>query len=272
MATVAIETKSGGFCGAVEVENGSLEKLGIERGEGSTDEHRFTVGSAGPCRLSVSIGDAGVAEGGNATRVTLGLPKESVTFMLRDVSAAYPIYLPQYGLAVTTPEDPRCYDEISEAIRIRGGRSHLQSIENDPEESFEAAADSVIEPKCQTWLGLSRDMRVFEIDVDRETGYWGWIHPRFHANCVEIPELEPVGAPPYLSNSGLLHRFVLGRGSSCVTDTWRRLEDGVLPILHGGARDGDIDYRLRAFAAPEQTMLSAESLRGSHFLAPGPGR
>ena len=84
-----------------------------------------------------------------------------------------------------------------------------------------------------------------------------WIQPRFHAEVVTLPELQdrPVSC-----------QIRMGRGWGPVEKITRRLEDGVLPILHGTLVDGDVRYDLTTFASLERSPLSAENVRGTHYL------
>ena len=101
--------------------------------------------------------------GKGSTIITVETEKNPFSFFLREVRSEYPIYIPAYGVTVTESNDKRSYREIGEAIRLRGLQSNLQRIQSEPEESFEVAAQNTRSLSCQTWLGLSRDMRIFAI-------------------------------------------------------------------------------------------------------------
>jgi len=239
--TVNVLWQSGPVSGTVEVAHGALAGDAV-----------FSVAS----RLPVTISDEQVAEGAFQTRVTVrGL--QAFTFFLRDVNAAYPIFIPEYGVAVTAGDDPRDYGQIAEDIRKKELASEQQRIEAEPEESYEAAAPRTRDLKCPTWLGISRDMRIFELDANRQYGQWGYLTCRNHSYEVKPPETD--GAP-------LRWDFNLGRGAGPQFETVRRLEDGTLPILHGQAVDGDMTYYITAFATLERSPLTLETLRGTHFL------
>ncbi|MHB0938463.1 MAG: hypothetical protein ACYC6A_18875 [Armatimonadota bacterium] len=239
--TVNILWQSGPVSGTIEVAHGTL-----------VGDAAFNAIS----RLPVTITDEQVAEGAFQTRVTVRT-EQPFTFFLRDVNADYPIFIPEYGVAVTAGDDPRDYAQIAEDIRKRGLASVLQGYEQSPETNYEEAAARTRDLKCQTWLGLSRDMRTFEIDANRSTGQWGWVIPRYHSPALPAPETE---------GQTVRYEFTFGRGAACQFDTTRRLEDGVLPILHGTGVDGDITYHLTAFATLERSPLTAENLRGTHYL------
>ncbi|MBI2194202.1 MAG: hypothetical protein HYU36_19675 [Planctomycetes bacterium] len=257
-SAAAIIWERGPVRGNVEVTYGSLAALRVAPGTGESTGNSFSLVASGPCRLIVECGETRAGHGGRATRISVRATSGPFTFFLRNVSSDHPILLPKLGVAVIPAGDSRSYVEVARAVRDRGLLSEFQRIESEPEETFENAARSVRDLKCQTWLGLSRDFRIFEIDALRTDGCWGWIRPRWHGREVQIPETEKEGT--------LLYRFILGRGAGCEADLARRLEDGCLPILHGRARDGDILYRFVAFATLERTALGPDTLRGTHFL------
>jgi hypothetical protein len=58
----------------------------------------------------------------------------------------------------------------------------------------------------------------------------------------------------------------MGRGWGAVDKIKRRLEDGILPILHGTLVDDDVTYNLTAFVTLETNPLTRENVRGTHFL------
>jgi hypothetical protein len=240
--TFNILWRSGPIAGTVEVAHGTLV------GDA-------TFSSPTP-RLAVSIADERIGEGAFATRVSVRAA-HSFTFFLRDVNADYPIFIPEFGVAVTGGDDPRDYAQIAEAVRNKGLASVLQEYEQAPEESYEAAAGKTRDLKCPTWLGISRDMRIFELDINRPFGQWGYVTCRNHSYEVKPPEAE---------NAPLRWEFTLGRGSGPQFEATRRLEDGILPIVLGQAIDGEMTYTVTAFATMERSPLKLETLRGTHFL------
>ena len=90
-------------------------------------------------------------------------------------------------MVVTTGGDPRSYDEIAQAVQRRASRTKLEQIEDQPEETFPDAAANTREQQVPTWLGLGRDIRIFEIDERMET-----IKPRDHGYEVTLPEGERI--------------------------------------------------------------------------------
>jgi len=238
--------------GQIRVSDGVLAETRIATGKGNVEgKDRFNC-SQTPFRLEILVKGSNISYGKVSTIITVGTEKNSFSFFLRDASSNYPIYMPAYGVTVTEANDKRSYHEIAEAIRLRGLQSNLQRIQSEPEESFEVAAQNTRSLSCQTWLGLSRDMRIFALGERLE-----WIQPRFHGHEVPLPETN---------NRPCRYDFLMGRGWGAMDQISRWLEEGVLPILRGRLVDEDITYDLTAFVALETSPLSNQTLRGTHFL------
>ncbi|HUU43100.1 MAG TPA: hypothetical protein VMX57_04935, partial [Planctomycetota bacterium] len=167
-----------------------------------------------------------------------------------------PVFIPDYGVAVTEASDPRTFDGIAHDVRARGGMSLLQKIDSEPEESYDVAAAHTRNMRCPTWLGLSRDIRVFQTGFGGPGEAWHWVQPRFHGRVVTLRE---TGDGP------VRYDFMLGRGAGCIEDITRRLEEDTLPILHGTVTDGDVAYRFTAFVTPERRKFTARALRGTDY-------
>lgn len=250
---ISIEWRAGGPRGEILVSNGTVLAAKLVRGQGKVEgKSGFVCTEDGPCRLALVVDGAKVKSGKGSTVVTVQTKTNPFSFFLRDVGSLYPIYIPAYQVVVTESGDSRSYDEIGEATRSRGLLRNLQRVENEAEESFETAAEQARNLSCQTWLGLSRDMRIFALGERLD-----WIQPRFHGMEVSLPETE--GRP-------VRYDFMMGRGWGVADRISRRLEEGVLPILHGTLVDEDIRYYLTAFVALERNTLSPQTLRGTHFL------
>jgi hypothetical protein len=96
--------------------------------------------------------------------------------------------------------------------------------------------------KQETWLGLSRDQRLFRIDEHLQ-----WIKPRFHWRESKLPET---------ADMPIVYEFMFGRGWGLRDDLTRRLEDGVLPILHARIGDEAIVYEVTLFTGLERSPLT----------------
>jgi hypothetical protein len=239
--------------GQVEVANGRLGKLTVT-GEGVQVSPAKSAGtSPGSHRMQITVEEANLTPGAAGTRILIRGSQHPFGFFLRDVNSDYPIYLPDHGAIVTDGEDTRSFEEIERGIQQRGLLSRLQQIESENEENYGNAAANTRILKCPTWLGLSRDVRIFEVDFIH-TVHNSAIRPRLHGTLVQRE-----GKP-------LTYAFVLGRGAGCVEGITRGIEDGMLPILHVRRVDDDVTYDCVVFASLEWRKLSAENLRGTHFL------
>ncbi|MBI3944788.1 MAG: hypothetical protein HY321_02640 [Armatimonadetes bacterium] len=258
MRAIAIEWQGGCPRGTVEVTDGRLVCLAVARGVGSASGASFAFSEDGPSRLEIAVDGENVSFGPRPTMLTVRAAGAPFTVLLRDVSREFPVFLPMFGVVVTTGEDTRSYGEIAEAVRtIPGRQTALQRIECEPEESYEEAAAHCRRLHAPTWLGVSRDMRLFEVEYGHEAVRFFARH-YFHGRPVTTPET---------GSGGYVTSFRFGRGAGCVQDISRRLEEGVLPILCGAVVDGEVTYRFTNFATMERTPLTREMLRGTHFLA-----
>ena len=245
--SIAVVFQGDGEQGTILVRRGEISRSG--RGDVSADG---AFSCAHSRRVELSIDGAYGPPGAERTLVTVQGSRNTFTFFLGDVRSDYPIFVPAYGVAVTEAADRRGYQEIAASIRARGLKSDLQRIESEPEESFADAAGSVRSQKVETWLGLSRDVRIFSVGPRLE-----WIQPRYpYAGYAVVPGDREA---PQL-------QLMLGRGWGPVDEISRRLDEGVLPILHGTKVDADITYRATFFASLERSPLRADTVRGTDFL------
>lgn len=250
---VAVEWEAAPASVEIQVTDGALAAARVARGQAELrGPGRLAAKGNEPLRLELEITGEPVRYGPGATIVTLRTPTNPFSFFLRDVSQTNPILIGAYGAAVTEASDPRTYREIERAVRARGLLTKLEQIETEPEESFEAAAAATRRLSCQTWLGISRDMRIFNLSERLD-----WIEPRFHGYEVTLEET---------GNRPARYQFLMGRGWGAAESIRRRLEQGVLPILEGTLIDEEITYRLIAFAGLEASPLIADRVRGTHFL------
>lgn len=210
-------------------------------------------------RITVTVGEAKLIPGSFATMVTVRTEKP-FSFFLRDVRRDMPIWIPEYQVAVTGSDDKRTYDQIEADIRVSNRLSKIAKYESEPEESFEKAATYTRDMPCVTWMGLSRDIRMFEVRphlVVNSGSAWDVIRPMFHYTAVTLPEIGDVPVE---------YNYFAGRGIGCRNDMVRRLEDGVLPMLNITSVDGEIAYRQKLFVTNEVSALTMASLHGTHYL------
>ncbi|MBI4025200.1 MAG: hypothetical protein HY360_09490 [Verrucomicrobia bacterium] len=254
---IAIEWKQGRPEGVLEITHGQLGKISVVRGKGFVDGKTFRFESEASCRLEIVVAEAATGPGAGASILAVNTRENPFSFFLRDVQRQHPICIPSLGVAVTEAADRRTYQAIEKSIQARKRLTALERIEREPEESYEVSAAHTRNLKCETWLGLSRDFRIFAFNFRSHNYRWDWIQPRFHGFEVKAPET---------GDKGLKYDFMIGRGLGCTQQITRRLEDGVLPILHATLLDGDIAYHVTAFATLETRSLTAKNLRGTHFL------
>lgn len=257
--TVSILWKEGPVSGTIALFNsGRIEKL-ASAGNAQITGSQFTLGN-GERRLDIEITGAQAETGPFATVVNVRADKGPFSFFLRDVSDAWPICIPQYGVAVTVAGDERSYDGIVSAIGAGGLQTRLQEIAGQPEESFAEASKATRDLKCVTWLGLSRDIRNFEINFHAlkfANDRWDSVLPKNHAFDVSLPEL---------GGKAVRYEYFCGRGFSCTLDRKRWLENGVLPILNACLNDEEISYNYKIFVSLEKNALKPENVPGTHYL------
>jgi hypothetical protein len=250
---IAIEWQGGHPAGQILVSDGLLEKIKVVRGSGDVQSpDRYGGRQESSLRLELQVRGTEIKYGKGGTIVTVTDKEHPFSFFLRDVNKEFPIYIPSYGVIVTTADDQRTYKEIGQAIHAKAFRTKLQQIEAEPEESFESAAANTRELSSPTWLGLGRDIRIFELGERLES-----VKPRFHGVEVPLPEAR---------NKPVQYDFLMGRGWGVVDKISRRLEKGVLPILEGTLVDDDVTYELTAFVTLESSPLTAENVQGTDYL------
>jgi hypothetical protein len=256
---IAIEWHDVRSRGTIEVLNGNLSAIDIVRGAGEVKGDSFKVDGKDNVRLLAAFQNVNVNPGSDPTLVTVRTDRNPFSFFLRDVSKEYPIYIPEYGVVVTSSDDRRSFLQIESAVRNRRGRTKLQQIGSEPEESFDSAAVRTRNQPCPTWLGLSRDMRIFEMSDNRA-------YPNSEMNIIEPRNASAPVTLPEFDNNPVKFGYMVGRGQGVAVGTSRRLEDGVLPILNSTLIDDDVEYRSTAFVSLETTQLTPGTLVGTDWL------
>lgn len=245
--------------GVVEVKNGLFNKISLCRGDGECEGNKFSfkTESGG---INLTISEAMVTHGPCPTLIYINCGEFSFSFILRDaLFSKNPIYLSEYEVVVVLGNDSRNYNKIVMAINLIDQESDFQRFEREPEETWKNAAKRNRKQHCPTWLGVSRDMRIFRVEPLEEFGFWGEIIPAYHSQLrffdpEEKQRIEKI-------------KFAIGQGSSCQVNISRRLDDGVLPILNSTQRENAITYNLTMFATLENSPLETGRVRGSDFLA-----
>jgi hypothetical protein len=241
--------------GKINVVNGSLERLSsMELGKTSGTEFHLLSGG----RLEIVLGEFSVKKGASPTIINVLTEKNPFSFFLRDVSATYPVYIPEYGVAVTEASDKREYAAVSVELAARKLKSDFDRYEEEPEESYKKAAAANLDQYCPTWLGLGKDMRIFRVGYHEGYGCWGQVTPAYHSYGQKTPAS---------GDADLKVDFYMGSGAACRRNIKRWLEEGCLPILRSAQKEGDVDYNITAFATLERSELKRENVRGSQWLA-----
>ena len=243
---LAVLFREAGESGRVEVARGTLLDL-----DGRGTRASFECAASAPGRVTITLDGDSSVYGGRTTLVSIAGSRHPFTFFLKDVYRRYPIFIPAYGVAVTEADDPRTYGQIASEIQGRGLKTKLEQIEQEPEESFESAASQVRDMPCPTWLGLSRDIRIFSIGERLDS-----IEPRDHGVDVGLPENH---------DKPVSYNVLMGRGWGVREAITRRLEDGCLPLLQGTLVDEGITYSSTAFVSLETSPLKADSLKGTPY-------
>jgi hypothetical protein len=251
---IAIEWQNVKPSGYIEVFNGKLEKISIREGSGKISGDNFTFKSGGRNRIEISFSDARLNYGSGTTVVSVHSGTGSFSFFLRDVSVDNPIYIPDYKVIVCPYEDKRSYSQIADNIKERRLATNHQKIEALPEESFDSASAHTRNQICPTWLGISRDIRIFEIGIPQDMDL---ITPRMASSPMTLPETN---------NTNVTYGYMAGRGQSVENNRVRRLEDGVLPILHTTLMDGEVEYHTTTFVTLEHSVLKKGAQMGTHYL------
>lgn len=257
---VAILWKDNRRTGRITGSDCLLSGSRISGGDSHAEEGQLIISLGEQARLEFAASRVTAGPSSNPAIISVHEVQSPFSFFLRDVNRSQPIYIPDYEVIVTEASDSRSYDEIVNEIRQRGLQTKLQQYAAELEESYEQASAVTRNLPGQTWLGLSRDIRIFGVGfrgVGGEERLWDWVQPRFHGHEVSLPEND--GKP-------VRYHFMMGRGIGAVESVSRRLEEGILPILHTKVTDDDMVYHVTTLVSYEKTKLTSDSLRGTHYL------
>src|SRR5690606_6808582 len=161
-------------------------------GKGRTNGNAFKFAAEGGGRLHLFLDSTNTHAGSHSTVVTLDAPTGSFSFFLRDVTADYPIYIPAYGVVVLEADDARSYEAVEKAVLSKKSKTKIQQLTDSPEEaSFAAVENRTRDMSVPTWLGTSRDFRIFQITEalsDLSPGEANIISPRRSVTALTLPE------------------------------------------------------------------------------------
>lgn len=243
MKSISVLWKNPGNCGRIEITN-----------SGKASVNSFTAAE----RLDFDLTDAKLSPGAFATVVTVRA-SDSFSFFARDVKKSAPIWIKEYSVIVTEGDDRRSYGEIESDIRSKGRRTETERLCSF-EEDFDSALAKTKSMNAPTWLGLSRDVRLFEVTPHSAVSdalHWDTIQPRYHHTPIKCGEID---------GRELRYDYMAGRGVGTQRKIKRWLDDGVLPILNVRNEDGAITYTQKIFASYESSPLTPDTLKGTHCL------
>jgi hypothetical protein len=254
---ISIEWGTGKPSGTISVLNGVLVKIEVIKGKGKVKDNRFEFSSVGNARIGIEIESVQNQPGPEPTLVSVKTNDHPFSFFLRDVSGNFPIYIPDYSVVVLKDSDNRSFAEVQSDVLSRKLQTKLQKLASEPEESFESAAKRTLDQSVPTWLGISRDFRIFQITESMPDEPMGGniIVPSNSSSS------QRLNGP---DQSEVYYSYTLGRGISVEVNNHRRLEDGILPILHSTHIDEDIMYNSTYFVSLEKSPL--KGLKGTDFL------
>ncbi|RAJ93152.1 hypothetical protein LX87_04664 [Larkinella arboricola] len=255
---VRVEWKDGTSpSGTVQVQHGVLRKIERVAGKGKIKANGFQVGASSRPGILIAIDSAQTGYGSGSTVVSIKTTKNPFSFFLRDVTANSPIYMPDYGVVVLNAADRRSYQEVETAVRSRNTMTKLQRIETEGEVSFASVEKKVRNMTVPTWLGTSRDFRLFQITEnlsDASQGEASIISPKWSSTALRLAETK---------NEPVNYLYTYGRGVGVKENVTRQLEQGTLPILHSTLTDDDVVYKSTTFVALEKSPLT--QLKGTDF-------
>ena len=254
-----IEWKEGAGEGRIRADNGTVGRIEAEKGDVRIAGDRFRIRKDSGARLRCTMDSAAVRIGPDATLIHVEAPQGAFSFFLRDVDAAAPIYIPDYKAVVLPAGDGRSYEQVEREILSRKMLCKIGRIETEPEASFETASQRTRRSNVPIWLGMGRDIRMFEISEELPDGMLEdkLIRPICSSSPVVLPETAP---------SPLYFRYALGRGVGPMDNIVRYLDEGVLPIYHSELTDDDVRYHSISFVSLERSELTGPNVRGTHFL------
>jgi hypothetical protein len=250
------DVKPSGF---IEVLNGKFKNMQILSGNGKIRGNQFVFSSSGRTRIRIDIEDANIEVGPLSTIVSVNTAQSPFSFFLRDVTTGFPIYIPNYSVVVLEEKDFRSYGEVKANIKAKNLKTELQNINEEDEESFASASSRTLNQTVPTWLGISRDFRIFQIDesLSSTQTQQNVITPKFASSPLILP-IDETRAASYA--------YTIGRGVGVEIQATRWLEQGILPILHNRRIDGEIEYHSTSFVSLGYIPLKPENIEGTHFL------
>lgn len=243
--------------GSVSVNKGAIKELKIVRGKGRVKGSSFEVNTGEVARIRIKVEDAHL-DFSEPSVISIKTSENPFSFFARDVSKEYPIYIPGYRVVVLPDMDIRSYEAVEKEILKRKLKTKIQHLEEEEEPSFESAAKFTRNMNAPTWLGASRDNRIFEVSEslpDAGNGVANFISPKVSSSPLRLKETK---------NNPAVYLYAVGRGEGVLNNKSRHLEEGVLPILNTILTDDDLVYYSTAFVVFEKSRLS--EVKGTDYL------
>ena len=262
LSAFEIEWKT--LSGEVEVkaENGSVASVQLLKGKARVRGCSVKAGKPSCVRLRCEVKDPVTSLGPNSTIISVGNGPDSFSFFLRDVNATSPIWIPEYQVVVLPNGVSMSYDEVVELIHSRHLVSKIDQIEQAEEASFEAAEKVTRNMSVPIWLGISRDIRIFEITEELPDAL-----STYQADKTIVPKLASTElVDESVSEYPLSYNYSFSRGVGAYDNITRGLEEGVLPIYISVTEDDDVVYQSKSFVTLEKSTLTEENVKGTHFM------
>ena len=185
-----IEWKNSNIRGEITATNGKINKITVSKG--TIKGNSFHIPVNAKARLTVEVSDYNNAPGPDPTVISVKTSGQSFSFFLRDIHNDCPVFIPDYNVVILAEEENRSFTEIGNDIAQRNNLTKIQRIENEEEASFEAAALATRNMSVPVLLGISRDMRLFEISEELEdmAQEGKIIRPRYASTDVGLPDSD----------------------------------------------------------------------------------
>jgi hypothetical protein len=260
----AVEVEWKTASGEIEIKavNGTVPSVTVLKGNGRVKGCAVKVRKPSCLRLRFDVQDPVTVPGPNSTIISVVSGAESFSFFLRDVNAASPIWIPEYQVVVLPDGVSMSYDEVVESVKSRHLVSKMDRIEQEEEASFEEAEKVTRNMSVPIWLGISRDIRRFEITEELPDALSTYQTDKTVVPTMACSQIVDESISPY----PLSYNYSFGRGVGAYDNITRSLEDGVLPIYISVTEDDDAVYQSKSFVTLEKSILTEENVKGTHFM------
>ena len=183
------------------------------------------------------------------------------SFKPMDVNFKNPIFSSRLGVAVTSFDDQRSFDEIANCVKNRGLFTDAQRPAFTEEFSF-ARATNAPWHRCPTFLGVFGNVNIWEvgfrgfpIEEKQHFDLYDYFIPRKNWDRVDFGE----------DAKRVVYRYVLGRGMGYNPDLKRKNYKGYLPSVIATLNENGIRYTMQAFSDSLEEDISSDG--GTHYLS-----